>query len=384
MTAISPDLLPAQGWNSWYAFGASLTAAGVLEQAEYLISSGLAAAGYDTVVLDDGWQDTKRDASGNLAWNPVTFPDGIPHLSYLIHQMGLKFGIYTAIGTHTCANHGGFPGSFGHYAQDAEQFARWGASFVKVDSCKGLPPGTTNLQLTGYFEQFGAELRAYNPSVTYNQALPVLMPIGSADYTAAIAASSRFSNLWRMTPDQNFTVPASVTILSHLAADLHLHGYARPGHWNDLDYLVGANKSGSAHPFSWTLAEQQSQLSVWAMEASPLIISTDLTALTTDELAILKNPDMLAVNQSGTQAASAVVVGNMEYVFKGADGGMAVLLVNLGTGTESQAVPLTALHVPGTSASVYNVWTGVTTQCGSELAWMLPRGETALLVLNKG
>jgi hypothetical protein len=48
-----------------------------------------------------------------------------------------------------------------------------------------------------------------------------------------------------------------------------------------------AMMSGFFNPFGWSLADEQSQLSVWAEEASPLLISTDLTTLTPDELTAL-------------------------------------------------------------------------------------------------
>ena len=91
----------------------------------------------------------------------------------------------------------------------------------------------------------------------------------------------------------------------------------------------------AAHPFGWSVADEESQLSVWAEEASPLLISTDLTTLTPAELAALENPDIIAIDQSGSQAATAVTSasGNIEAVVKNADGGRAVLFANLGTGT---------------------------------------------------
>ena len=52
--------LPVMGYNTWYQFGAGVTESAVLQQADYLVSSGLAAAGYDTVNLDDGWMASSR------------------------------------------------------------------------------------------------------------------------------------------------------------------------------------------------------------------------------------------------------------------------------------------------------------------------------------
>lgn len=74
------------------------------------------------------------------------FPDGmVPVIDYL-HNLGIKFGLYTSVGDVTC--HGGWsPGSLGHFKQDANTFAKWGVDYVKVDYCgKGDDPsGHQNL-----------------------------------------------------------------------------------------------------------------------------------------------------------------------------------------------------------------------------------------------
>ena len=108
--------LPVMGYNTWYQFGAGVTESAVLKQADYLVSSGLAAAGYDTVNLDDGWLASSRASDGSLTWDATKFPHGIPWLASQIHALGLKFGIYEAIGTRTCQ---GLPGSGGTTASAA-------------------------------------------------------------------------------------------------------------------------------------------------------------------------------------------------------------------------------------------------------------------------
>ena len=47
-----------------------------------------------------------------------------------MHSKGLKLGIYADIGSWTC---GGYPGSWGSEAIDAQTFADWGVDFVKYD-----------------------------------------------------------------------------------------------------------------------------------------------------------------------------------------------------------------------------------------------------------
>jgi alpha-galactosidase len=205
--------------------------------------------------------------------------------------------------------------------------------------------------------------------------------MGKRGFLSTVRASARFAHMWRVTPDENYTHPASYTILSHLADDLHLYSYAGPGHWNDLDMLVPGKQK--AMPFDWSLQEEQSQLSVWAEEASPLLISADLSTLTTAELAALKNPHMLAIDQSGAQASKAVTSGHVEAVAKEADGGLAILLVNLGAGTARGHFRLSQLGITKAKAKAkdYNVWTGKTTTL-SGVTVTLRAGQTALIVLK--
>jgi alpha-galactosidase len=372
---------PVMGYNPWYQYGAGATESEVLTQARFLVSSGLAAAGYDTVNLDDGWMASARTSGGALTWNTTRFPDGIPSLASQIHALGLKFGIYEAIGTRTCQNlpgSGGTTASNNHYAQDAQTFAAWGVDFVKIDECEGLPSGTTLSSLTTAFQQYGADLKADNPSVVYSEELPIYV-LGQSDFDTAVQSSSTFANMWRVAADENPTDSASTTILGHLAADLHLHAFAGPGHWNDLDMLVPGTPA--AHPFGWSLADEQSQLSVWAEEASPLLISTDLTTLTATELAALKNPDIIAIDQSGSQPATAITSGHIEAVIKKTGIGEAVLLANLGTGSGSGTFTLAQLGISTAKATGYNIWKNETTTF-SGVSVTLPAGQTETLVIN--
>jgi alpha-galactosidase len=373
--------LPVMGYNPWYQYGAGATESQVLTQARFLVSSGLAAAGYDTVNLDDGWMASARTGSGALTWNTTRFPDGIPSLASQIHALGLKFGIYEAIGTRTCQNlpgSGGTTASNNHYAQDAQTFASWHVDFVKIDECEGLPSGTNLASLTTAFQQYGADLKADNANVVYSEELPIFV-LGQSSFDTAVQSSATFANMWRVAADENPTASASSTILGHLAADLHLHAFAGPGHWNDLDMLVPGTPA--AHPFGWSLADEQSQLSVWAEEASPLLISTDLTTLTSVELAALKNPDIIAIDQSGSQPSIAITSGHIEAVIKKTGSGQAVLLANLGTGSGTGTFTLSQLGISTAKATGYNVWKNQTTTF-SGVSVTLAVGQTETLIIN--
>jgi alpha-galactosidase len=51
------------------------------------------------------------------------------HVFLSAHSKGLKLGIYSDCGTHTCA---GRPGSLGYETIDAQTWASWGIDYLKV------------------------------------------------------------------------------------------------------------------------------------------------------------------------------------------------------------------------------------------------------------
>jgi alpha-galactosidase len=367
-----PPSRPAMGYNTWYQFRTAITESIVLRQAELLVSSGLASAGYNYVNLDDGWMAAQRADNGEFAWDAAKFPHGIPWLADQIHALGLRFGIYTAIGSRTCQS---LPGSWDHYEQDAETFAAWGVDFVKVDDCGGLPAGMTLDTLAEHFRQFGAYLRQYNPEVVYSQELPI-QQIGKPSFLPAVRASAEFAHMWRVAHDEYPLTheSASSMILGHLAAVLDLHAFAGPGHWNDLD-MIAPHFPASG----WTLADLHNQLGVWAMEASPLLISADLDALEPEALAALKNPHMIAIDQSGEQCSTVIMNAHIEALMKpDPQGGIAVLFVNLGPDTSTGHFSLDQFGITSERASGYNVWTERTTTF-SEVTVTLEAGQTSLL-----
>src|SRR6266550_3864641 len=69
---------PTMGWNSWNAFACNgLDESLVRQTADAMVSSGLLAAGYNTLTLDDCWSAVSRDSNGNLTNDPAKFPSGM-------------------------------------------------------------------------------------------------------------------------------------------------------------------------------------------------------------------------------------------------------------------------------------------------------------------
>ena len=126
---------PPMGWNDWAHYQCGYPAETILGNARALVSTGLAALGYDTVTIDDCWMQKDRDASGNLQVDTKRFPQGMKPVADAIHKMGLKFGIYEDSGSETCGRYAGsgLPqgGGEAHFLADSRLFACWGGDDLK-------------------------------------------------------------------------------------------------------------------------------------------------------------------------------------------------------------------------------------------------------------
>ena len=122
-------LTPPMGWNSWNAWGGQVDADKIRAAADAMVTSGLAAHGFQYVNIDDTWEG-KRDADGVLHVNDK-FKD-MKALADYVHAKGLKLGVYSSPGPKTCA---GYEGSYGHEDQDAKTYGEWGVDYLKYDWC---------------------------------------------------------------------------------------------------------------------------------------------------------------------------------------------------------------------------------------------------------
>ncbi|QDZ16261.1 glycoside hydrolase family 27 protein [Humibacter ginsenosidimutans] len=330
-------LTPPMGWNDWSFYQCNINEKLILDQGRALVSTGLAKKGYNTVTIDDCWMQS-RDANGVLVANPTTFPHGMKYIGDKLHAMGLKFGIYEDSGTSTC---GGYPGSYGHYQQDADTFASWGVDYVKLDGCNvpsvaGQSDAQTYIQL---YNQFSKALLNTGRKIVFSDSAPAYFQ-GGSDWQSVISASSKVANLWREGADTALGQQSAAAKWSAIAYNYSynepLGQYAGPGHWNDPDFLL----TGDA---GLTTTEMQSQMSLWAEMAAPLISSTDLTSLSPAALSVLGNDRIIAVDQDRLGAQGHVVQQGTGYDVLTkplANGDVSVVLFN--KGTSSQTISTTA------------------------------------------
>ena len=92
---------PPMGWNTWNTFGNQIDEKLVRETADFIVDSGLKAAGYEYIVIDDCWSQQERDENDRLVADARKFPSGMKALADYIHSKGLKFGMYSCAGTVT-------------------------------------------------------------------------------------------------------------------------------------------------------------------------------------------------------------------------------------------------------------------------------------------
>ena len=64
---------PPMGWNSWNHFQTNVNDSLIRQIGDAMVSSGMAAAGYEYIVIDDGWEGG-RDENGKIYPNTQTFP----------------------------------------------------------------------------------------------------------------------------------------------------------------------------------------------------------------------------------------------------------------------------------------------------------------------
>jgi len=309
-------LTPPMGWNSWNTFGCDVDEDLIKEIADALVSSGMQAAGYEYIVVDDCWQ-IGRDSQGNIIVDPDRFPSGMKAIGDYLHARGLKFGLYSDAGTNTCQ---GRPGSRGHEYQDARTYAAWGVDYVKYDWCY---TGTQDPQAS-YTTMRDA---------LYAAGRPVVFSMCEWGLSQPWEWATDIAHLWRTTGDiqANWAVPDARQgkvwgggVIINLDMQEGLERHAGPGHWNDPDMLQVGNGT-------LTESENRAHLSLWCMLAAPLMAGNDLRNMEKATLEILTNREVIAIDQDslGRQGHKIKDDGEFEIYMKPLAGGdVAICLFN--------------------------------------------------------
>ena len=270
---------PTMGWSSWNTFALNINEELIRSQADAMHNSGLQAAGYKYVNIDDGYWDG-RGEDGHLRLNTKLFPNGMRPLVDYIHQLGLKAGIYSDAGDNTCGSGnrhawGIGVGLAGHEKQDCKlYFIDWDFDFIKVDYCGG---NHMHLDEREQYTKISNAIKTCGKKdIVYNICRWAFPGIWGAE----------ISDSWRTTGD---IFDAWRSVHGILAENLYLSAYCHDGHYNDMDMLeVGR---------SMTQTEDETHFGMWCIMASPLLIGCDMTKLRPETLRLLTNKDLIALNQ---------------------------------------------------------------------------------------
>ncbi len=325
---------PPMGWNSWNHFHCGDSESLVEAQAKAMVASGMKAAGYEYINIDDCWQG-KRGPHGNIHPNS-RFPN-MKAMGDYIHSLGLKFGIYSSPGPKTCA---GYEGSYGHEAQDARTYASWGVDYLKYDWCSAREVYKPD-QMQAAYEKMHQALVATGRPIVYSLCQYGLQRVWS--WGPSVGA-----NLWRTTDDISDHYDRMILIGQEQNG---LGRFAGPGHWNDPDMLEIGN--GGMRP-----EEEETHMSLWCLLSAPLIAGNDLTKMTPQTLAILTNPDVIAVDQdpAGNEGYRVWQEGPLQIWMKVmADRSRVVGLFNLGFSPEPITVNFGQIGV-GSTEQVRDLW----------------------------
>jgi alpha-galactosidase len=304
----------------------------VRAQADAMAASGMRAAGYQYVNIDDCWEG-KRDDKGYIHPNDK-FPD-MKALADYVHAKGLKLGIYSSPGPKTCA---GYEGSYGHEQQDAEMYAKWGVDYLKYDWCSARDVYQPS--------EYPASIRKMHDALV-RAGRPIVYSIHGRGAVWDWAASAG-ADLWRTTGDVKDNYSRMIAIGF---AESGLEKFAGPGHWNDPDMLEVGNGGMKDN-------EYRMQMGLWSLLAAPLLAGNDLTKMSPETLAILTNREVIAIDQDrlGVQAHRVWEEGPLEIWMKPlADGSKAVGLFNREQGTLKLTVRFRDIGVAD-AATVRDVW----------------------------
>ncbi len=365
--AIAPT--PPMGWNSWNSFACDIDEDLIKATADAMVSSGMAAVGYEYVIIDDCWHAPERDGEDRLMPDPVRFPGGMAALADYVHDLGLKLGIYSDRGKETCA---GYPGSFEHEIEDAQTFADWGIDYLKYDNC-AVPSGREDgAEMEEDFAIMGEALRQSGRPVVYS-----LCAWWFHDWMPEIG------HLWRTTTDikahWNTNKHSVISLLNMNGGDTTRYGvyaaddfesgafappglapHAGPNGWNDPDMLeVGVVEDGIP---AMTIEEYRSHFSLWALMAAPLIAGNDLRTMSDDIASILTNAEVIAVNQDPMGVQGVPISDSIELevwvkTLEGTDT-FAVIFFNRTEAAADISVTWDDIGLSGAGAQVRDLWAG--------------------------
>lgn len=281
--------LPVLGFNTWNAFHCDIDEHLVLTTAELMKTLGLQDVGYNYINIDDCYSERSRDAHGYIVADKTRFKSGMRNLTDKIHKLDLKAGIYSDAGWFTCA---GYPGSYDNEVRDLYTFSEdWGFDYLKYDNCNAPPDSVARTGVMGRYQRMADAISALTQQTGKN---PMIFSLCEWGLNQVWLWGKQFGQSWRTTFDiapEWDSITAIINFNSFITQATDFYGR------NDLDMLQVGNGA-------LTYDESKTHFTAWALMKSPLFIGTDLTTVTQETLSILKNKEILAINQDPVEGTS--------------------------------------------------------------------------------
>ncbi len=354
--------VPFMGWLSWNVYQANINEANIKATADAMKRYKLDDYGYKYLCLDDNWHAPEREAGTNKPQHNTTkFPAGLKALTDYIHDLGLKAGIYSDAAGMTCNNEFG---SLGYEEIDAKQYAEWGFDLLKYDYCNAPSDQET---ARARYKAMGDALKNCGRDILF-----YMCEWGQRDPWKWGAETG--ATCWRATYDSRDTWNSGVYNGSHCGAiqaiDVmkHISAYSGPNRYNDADMMC-VGLYGEGIPSSefvqgepgMTLTEYKSQFAMWCMFASPLTISFDITRIQRQDLNIITNEELIAINQDRMGQQADLIVSNADYEIYSKDlenGDIAVAVLNRSASTRNVDIDFSLLPLEaGEKYNFRDLWT---------------------------
>jgi len=275
---------PIMGWASWNCFRTDISEQKLKTQFDALVSTGLSECGYEYANMDDGFFGG-RGEDGVLRFHKTRFPNGIKPVADYAHSLGLKAGAYSEAGKTSCGyyydnegENGTNVGLCGHEEQDLKMYLEdCGFDFIKVDWCGALREGVDEKE---EYTKIGAVIKEIRRRTGRCIVFNVCRKFFPGEWVLDIADS------WRTAADIQ---PNFASVIRQIDYIKPLRKYCAPGHVNDLDMMQIGN--GLTHE------EEKTHFAMWCMMSTPLMIGCDLTKIPQETLDVLKNKELIALDQ---------------------------------------------------------------------------------------
>jgi alpha-galactosidase len=175
------------------------------------------------------------------------------------------------------------------------QYADWGVDLLKVDCIADHP-----------YEQYEIYM-IYRAIKKTGRPMVLSLSPGPTSLDHAVEMD-KVANMWRISDDvwDYWSQPLAAfpqSVRNQFVRLAEWEKYAKPGHWPDADMLpIGELRPspgwGDSRTSRLTLEEERTQVTLWAIARSPLMLGANLTLLDQRTLQLLTNRDVIAINQT--------------------------------------------------------------------------------------